>query len=433
MPPQPAFYAEEGGVPVFTPTYEEFRDFATFVQAIEAFGNTAGLVKVIPPQEWHELNPTSVDRVQKLQIRNAISQSFSCGGYPAGIQQVMNIETKKQYSGILFHSVQEWYELSQTEAHRAPTMTMDGKMNLPLIKRRKYMHPAPGAKENQSNSNLHSSIAGKKKRSKKTLPEFMKTPTYFTPEYLSQLERFYWRNVSFESPLYGADMAGSVFGTNPNNKWNVARLESLLNKYPFPVPGVNLPYLYFGMYKATFAWHVEDMDLCSINYIHFGAPKQWYVVAPEHRLKFERFATGVFHEDYKVCKEFLRHKTCIISPSLLQQLSIPVHKVVQRAGEYMLTFPGAYHLGYNCGFNCAESVNFAFDSWIKIGKKSKACLCIGDTVRLDIPTLLDPSSCLTEAMKREYIASDQRSRRGLSKPDAAPLPTLPDPKVFCLI
>jgi JmjC domain, hydroxylase len=135
-----------------------------------------------------------------------------------------------------------------------------------------------------------------------------------------------------------------------------------MNRYPQPIPGVNLPYIYFGMYKSTFAWHVEDMDLCSINYIHFGAPKQWYVIPPAHRTRFERFSKGLFYDESKACPEFLRHKSSVISPAALQSQSIPTFKLVQNAGEFVLTFPGAYHQGYNTGFNCAESVNFACKS-----------------------------------------------------------------------
>jgi hypothetical protein len=74
---------------------------------------------------------------------------------------------------------------------------------------------------------------------------------------------------------------GSLY-TDDVKIWNVAHLPSTLSRL-LPtsskgLPGVNTPYLYFGMWRATFAWHVEDMDLFSINFIHFGAPKFWYSV-----------------------------------------------------------------------------------------------------------------------------------------------------------
>ena len=42
----------------------------------------------------------------------------------------------------------------------------------------------------------------------------------------------------------------------------------------------------------------------------------------------------------------------------------------------MITFPRGYHAGFNLGLNCAESVNFALESWIELGRKAKACNCV---------------------------------------------------------
>jgi len=44
----------------------------------------------------------------------------------------------------------------------------------------------------------------------------------------------------------------------------------------------------------------------------------------------------------------------------------------------MITYPRGYHAGFNFGLNCAESVNFALDSWIEMGRKAKACECVED-------------------------------------------------------
>ena len=108
----------------------------------------------------------------------------------------------------------------------------------------------------------------------------------FTPDRCQELEVAYWKSLTFAPPMYGADMPGSLFDERTSS-WNVAKLENLLDVLGTKVPGVNTAYLYLGMWKATFAWHLEDVDLYSINYIHFGAPKQWYSISQEDARRFE--------------------------------------------------------------------------------------------------------------------------------------------------
>ena len=48
--------------------------------------------------------------------------------------------------------------------------------------------------------------------------------------------------------------------------------------------------LYIGMLFATFAWHVEDHYLYSINYQHLGAAKTWYGVPASDADTFEGVA-----------------------------------------------------------------------------------------------------------------------------------------------
>ncbi|KAM3852372.1 LOW QUALITY PROTEIN: lysine-specific demethylase 4B [Vipera latastei] len=212
---------------------------------------------------------------------------------------------------------------------------------------------------------------------------------YCTPRHqdFDDLERKYWKNLTFVSPIYGADISGSLYDADVE-AWNIGNLNTLLDMVEHQcgiiIEGVNTPYLYFGMWKTTFAWHTEDMDLYSINYLHFGEPKSWYAIPPEHGKRLERLAKGFFPGSSQGCDAFLRHKMTLISPSILKKYSIPFDRITQEAGEFMITFPYGYHAGFNHGFNCAESTNFATLRWIDYGKMATQCTCRKDTVKISM-------------------------------------------------
>ncbi|XP_005281223.1 lysine-specific demethylase 4B isoform X1 [Chrysemys picta bellii] len=212
---------------------------------------------------------------------------------------------------------------------------------------------------------------------------------YCTPRHqdFEDLERKYWKNLTFVSPIYGADISGSLYDADVE-EWNIGNLNTLLDMVEHEcgiiIEGVNTPYLYFGMWKTTFAWHTEDMDLYSINYLHFGEPKSWYAIPPEHGKRLERLAKGFFPGSSQGCDAFLRHKMTLISPSILKKYGIPFDRITQEAGEFMITFPYGYHAGFNHGFNCAESTNFATLRWIDYGKMATQCTCRKDMVKISM-------------------------------------------------
>ncbi|XP_073848965.1 uncharacterized protein isoform X2 [Musca autumnalis] len=233
----------------------------------------------------------------------------------------------------------------------------------------------------------------KKPLTVKQFRDLANTERYCPPKHFDyeDLERKYWKNITYVAPIYGADVSGSI--TDPDqDSWNINRLGTILDyvneDYGIQIDGVNTAYLYFGMWKTTFAWHTEDMDLYSINYLHFGAPKTWYAVPPEYGRKLEKVANQYFPASYKNCNAYLRHKMTLISPQILKQHDVPVNKITQEKGEIMITFPFGYHAGFNHGFNCAESTNFAMERWIEYGKRAVQCTCSNDMVKISMDTFV---------------------------------------------
>ena len=93
-----------------------------------------------------------------------------------------------------------------------------------------------------------------------------------------------------------------------------------------------------------------------MNYHHTGAPKTWYGVPRPAALQFERVAldhvcahnVSSTDDEDGVFKE-IEEKTTMFPPSVLLQHGIPVYKALQKPGEFVVTFPRAYHAGFSNG------------------------------------------------------------------------------------
>ncbi|CAG9466366.1 unnamed protein product [Pedinophyceae sp. YPF-701] len=200
------------------------------------------------------------------------------------------------------------------------------------------------------------------------------------------IERAFWSSLSTIPPLYGADTPSSYFDSDLKRGWNLQKLDGcLLSKCKVPaIPGVTSPMVYWGMWKSFFAWHVEDCDLYSINYIHLGEPKMWYGIPPSEKSRFEEALRHTFPEDYAQCRAFTRHKNIMVSPAQLRSMNVKFVAGKQHQGEFMVINAAAYHAGFNTGLNVAEAVNFALPEWIPVGKESVRCECRDDGVRIDM-------------------------------------------------
>jgi len=194
----------------------------------------------------------------------------------------------------------------------------------------------------------------------------------------------FWKNINFSPPLYGADIAGTTL-FDKGVAWGLNELPGVLKDgLKAGLSGINSPFLYVGSWKTMFGWHKEDMDLCSINYLHYGKPKFWYTIPVSENKKLEDFARSQYPDGFNRCKEFIRHKTTMMDPYLLKRKipDLKIHKIVQNPGEFVVTFPAAYHSGFNWGLNIAEAVNFATPRNVEILANCNRCKCQDGTVKI---------------------------------------------------
>ncbi|KAI0465934.1 PLU-1-domain-containing protein [Xylaria cf. heliscus] len=201
------------------------------------------------------------------------------------------------------------------------------------------------------------------------------------------VEREFWKLVaSIEETVeveYGADIHctthGSGFPTaerhpcNPYSQdpWNLNNMplhpDSLFRHIKTDISGMTVPWVYVGMIFSTFCWHNEDHFAYSINYQHFGATKTWYGIPAEDTEKFENAMREAVPELFETQPDLLFQLVTLLTPEHLKKAGVRVYALDQRAGQMVITFPQAYHAGFNHGFNFNEAVNFAPSDWEPYG------------------------------------------------------------------
>ncbi|XP_016075602.1 PREDICTED: lysine-specific demethylase 5D-like isoform X2 [Miniopterus natalensis] len=221
---------------------------------------------------------------------------------------------------------------------------------------------------------------------------YFNMPVHMVPTEL--VEKEFWRLLSsVEEDVtveYGADIHSKEFGSgfpvssskgnlSPEEEeyatsgWNLNVMpvldQSVLCHINADISGMKVPWLYVGMVFSAFCWHIEDHWSYSINYLHWGEPKTWYGVpslAAEH---LEEVMKRLTPELFDSQPDLLHQLVTLMNPNTLMSHGVPVVRTNQCAGEFVITFPRAYHSGFNQGYNFAEAVNFCTADWLPTGRQ----------------------------------------------------------------
>eukprot|EP00536_Pseudo-nitzschia_multiseries_P011232 jgi/Psemu1/259682/estExt_Genewise1Plus.C_3720011 len=347
--------------PTFHPTIEDMEGSPMdYIDKIRPIAQRYGICKIVPPKEWKEKDFFAA----KMDIPSKFS-------------------TKLQY----LHRIQEGVSFGDGEEYNPGSYLRYASKFTKEYKNKEYPdHDLIIQRENDDKG-----IDNRQR---------------FIPE---NLEQDYWdlvenRNREF-GVEYGNDVDTHEFGSGfplsergrsvygkldpdkaklPDPKfgsedyfketwWNLNNIpwtpDSVLRHIKVGINGINVPWMYYGALFTTFCWHNEDNYLYSINYHHKGAPKQWYGVpgTKKDASGLEKVFKSYLSMKMRDVPDLLHHITTQFSPRLLQNANVPICKLLQHEGEYVVTFPRAFHGGFSMGPNIGEAVNFATHDWIAHG------------------------------------------------------------------
>ncbi|KAL6649229.1 hypothetical protein ACP70R_013453 [Stipagrostis hirtigluma subsp. patula] len=372
--PVPAWLRGLPRAPEYRPTESEFADPIAFLSRVEREAAAYGICKVIPPY------PRPSRRFVFAHLNRSLASSADAtGANPTTSSGSSNPTSSRPDSAAVF-----------TTRHQELGTPRRGRPTPQVLKQVWQSGEQYTLDQFEAKSRAFS----------KTHLAGLRDPSAL------EVESLFWK-ASADRPIYieyANDVPGSGFAASAQRRrqkkrrresapveegekgsgwklsgspWNlqaIARAPGSLTRFmPDDVPGVTSPMVYIGMLFSWFAWHVEDHELHSLNFLHTGAPKTWYAVPGDRAAELEE----VIHvhgyggnSDRLASLAVLGEKTTLMSPEILVACGLPCCRLVQYPGEFVVTFPRAYHIGFSHGFNCGEAANFATPQWLKFAKEA---------------------------------------------------------------
>lgn len=168
------------------------------------------------------------------------------------------------------------------------------------------------------------------------------------------------------------------------------------------------------MWSNAVGVHIDDYDLITLNYLHQGAAKIWYIIHPSSYSKFEELINQ-FSDRSLSCLSPLQHKTLLINPSFLRLHSIEYYQIEQKIRELVVIFPGTYHFYFDTGFNLSETIRYALPSWLQFQRRSpRLCSCENPSTILIRLNRRFFTSEILEKFKQEHLSSKAQTCIDLS-------------------
>ncbi|KAI4301085.1 hypothetical protein L6164_034401, partial [Bauhinia variegata] len=376
--------------PIFRPTEEEFKDTLKYIASIRSKAETYGICRIIPPSSWQppclvkENNiwessefVTQIQRIDGLQVLS--TQEITANSS-------VNIKTKRRKGekvdlesqlGKRRTFTSNHHDVEDSMSKPGPSFSLRALKKLADEFKMQYFNCKDSVMAPNINPSLHQeqwepsveNLEGEYGR-------IVQNPT-------EEIEVLCGNNLEaagFSSgfPTISSPLETSKYPEYVKSQWNlnnINRLSGSLLSFESSEAACNFIRIHVGMCFSSLGWRVEEHQLYSLCYMHLGEPKVWYAIPGRFAASFEDVRRKYFSDLFTGRSDLPNALVRQISLATLKSEAIPVYRCIQYPREFVLVFPGAYHSGFDCGFNFSEVASFAPLEWLLRGQNVVELYC----------------------------------------------------------